>query len=165
MDRPTDSRSHDDAQVEPPADQRSEIPDRQPAAPLIQKLDALDRSTLRSENDAVAPSRKVDSAEFAPDSNLDSVDQRARQIADGHAYDKHVVEGGEFPEVGSRGEFAAHISEVMRSPSASQPLERDRTAYYSDDAGTIVIEDPQHLDGGTCFRPADGRAYYDRIIL
>lgn len=92
------------------------------------------------------------------------IEQRAQQIAAGHAYDKHVVTKGEFPEVASRDEFASHIIEVMEKPTDTRDLGRDRTAYYSDPHGTVVIEDPQHVDGGTCLRPRDGRAYYDGLV-
>lgn len=79
------------------------------------------------------------------------------EIASGHAFDKHVVERGEFPGVTTRKEFAEMIGDVVRN-GESRSLSAARTAFWSD--GTVVIRDPGSADGGTTFRPGDGYDYF-----
>lgn len=86
--------------------------------------------------------------------------QCAKKIANGHAYEKHVIEKGEFPEINSPEEFEHLVKGVMKSPE-SKPLSNGRHAYWKDD--TVVITDPNHIDGGTAFRPTAGKAYYDNL--
>jgi hypothetical protein len=74
-----------------------------------------------------------------------------------------VIEGGEFPEVSSTEELAQLIDRIMEYPSEYKELSRGREAYWDDDTDTIVITNPRDPDGGTCFRPADGKRYFDRI--
>ncbi|RMG20153.1 MAG: hypothetical protein D6732_29020 [Methanobacteriota archaeon] len=85
----------------------------------------------------------------------------ARKIAQGHAYDKHVVKQGEFPEVRSRAEFERLIADVISNPEASKSLSRGRRAYWK--GNVVVITNPADPDGGTAFRPVAGKAYYDNL--
>lgn len=39
-----------------------------------------------------------------------------------------------------------------------------RKAYWDDTSGVIVITDPKNKDGGTAFKPTDGKNYYDTEI-
>jgi hypothetical protein len=79
------------------------------------------------------------------------------EISSGHAFDKHVIERGEFPGVATRREFAELIEDAVMN-GESRVLSRARTAYWSD--GTVVIRDPSTADGGTAFRPANGYDYF-----
>jgi len=88
---------------------------------------------------------------------LDSV---SRKIARGHAYDKHVIKREEFPEISSPDEFEHLIHDVMNNYDATQPLSEGRQAYWKDD---VVITNPADSDGGTAFRPVDGKKYYDNL--
>ena len=85
----------------------------------------------------------------------------ARRIAQGHAYDKHVLEKGEFPEIANPGEFEHLIDDVMNNYDDSKSLTRGRAAYWKDDI--VVITNPVDPDGGTAFRPVDGKEYYDNL--
>ena len=85
----------------------------------------------------------------------------ADQIASGHAFDKHVLEGDDFPDINTPEEFSNHIEDILTEPDAYRNLERDRTAYWDDESGTVVIHDPNNGDGGTAFVPEDGRDYFD----
>jgi len=81
----------------------------------------------------------------------------AKQIADGHAYEKHVVERGEFPGVQTRQQFAAVIDDVVAN-GEMRPLTNGRTAYWR---GTVVvIRNPNASDGGTAFAPKNGYDYF-----
>jgi hypothetical protein len=84
----------------------------------------------------------------------------ADQISAGHAFDKHVVERGEFADVTTREQFANLIEDAVIN-GESRVLSRGRTAYWSE--GTVVIRDPGAPDGGTTFRPAKGYNYFLRL--
>jgi hypothetical protein len=87
----------------------------------------------------------------------------AERIADGHAYDKHVVEQGEYPDVQSRAEFADLIQNAMENCTDAKNLSGGRRAYWQDSSGTVVIKDPASVDGGTVFKPTAGRAYFEGL--
>ena len=86
--------------------------------------------------------------------------QKAQAIANGHAFNDH---GGEFPEIETRKEFAQLIDDIMNNPSEVKHLSNGRTAYWDDTSNTLVITDPGDIDGGTVFRPTDGKNYFDRL--
>jgi hypothetical protein len=79
------------------------------------------------------------------------------EISNGHAFDKHVVERGEFPGVSTREQFANLIEDAVMN-GESRVLNRGRTAYWSE--GTVVIRNPSEPDGSTAFRPPDGYDYF-----
>jgi hypothetical protein len=79
------------------------------------------------------------------------------QISSGHAFDKHVVERGEFPGISTRKQFAGLIVGVVMN-GEPRVLNGGRTAYWSD--GTLVIRNPGAPDGGTAFRPTGGYDYF-----
>jgi filamentous hemagglutinin len=87
----------------------------------------------------------------------------AQKIAAGHAYDKHVVAEGQFPGIASRAAFAALIQGIIEHPTASRPLAGERTAWWDEASGTVVIANPHDRDGGTCFKPRAGRPYFDHL--
>lgn len=87
----------------------------------------------------------------------------AEQLAKGHAYDKHVVDDAEYPEIDSRSAFADLVEDVMTSPDATKPLPGDRQASWQAKTRTVVILNPKDPDGGTAFRPAQGKAYFDDL--
>ncbi len=89
--------------------------------------------------------------------------QLAEKIANGHAYDKHVL-GNNNPygrEYGSliqnRGQFAEYIESVINNPS-DKYVSGDRALYWDDRLGSIVIDNPKNP---TTFRPQEGKAYFD----
>ena len=87
----------------------------------------------------------------------------AQRLASGHAFAKHVEELAEYPEIADRGAFARLVEDVLTTPDATKPLSGDRTAYWHDGNRTVVILNPLDPDGGTVFRPARGRAYFDNL--
>jgi len=88
----------------------------------------------------------------------------AEQIAGGHAYQKHVVERDEYPEIGSQEQFQNLIQRILSNPTEWKRLEGGKSAYWDKKTGTVVIRDPGHPDGGTAFRPKTGKRYYDRNL-
>ncbi len=89
------------------------------------------------------------------------------RIARGHAFSKHVVQGGEFTGLGIRtvDQFGSFIDDVIGKASGGnvRRLGNNRTAYWDDATGTAVIRDPGSADFGTAFRPSGGRAYFDGL--
>jgi hypothetical protein len=79
------------------------------------------------------------------------------EIAGGHAFDKHVVELGEFPGVANRSQFAGVIEDVVTN-GEMRTLSGGRTGYWQN--GTVVIRNPGAVDGGTAFRPKTGYDYF-----
>jgi filamentous hemagglutinin len=88
-----------------------------------------------------------------------------KEIAGGHAFEKHVLNQGEFKGLGirTREQFANHIENVVNNPTASRQLSGGRSAYWQDSTGTVVIRNPRAADGGTAFQPTNGRAYFDGL--
>ncbi len=85
----------------------------------------------------------------------------AEEIANGHAYGKHVVQQGEFPNIANRAEFAAEIESFLESPDTiSRDLSGGRSAFWNPTRGTVLIRNPGASDGGTYFRPTAGVTYF-----
>lgn len=86
----------------------------------------------------------------------------AKKIAGGHAFAKH---GKEFHNLGIKTEkqFAKHIDNVIANPTATRNLERGRVAHWDQRTGTVVIRDPNSMDGGTAFIPTRGMDYFEGL--
>ncbi|MHB8732984.1 MAG: hypothetical protein ACYDAB_14490 [bacterium] len=91
-------------------------------------------------------------------------DSVADSIANGHSYDKHVGDQGEFPEIHSQAEFKDLISSVVNNPTQSGNLSDGRSYYYDQPSNTLVIVNPNSSDGGTCFRPTMGTGYISDLL-
>lgn len=87
----------------------------------------------------------------------------AEEIAGGHAFDKHIIQRGEFPEITTRQQFSDHIESIINNPSAVRSLSNGRVAYWDDASGTVVIRNPIGIDGGTAFKPTQGKTYFDNL--
>ncbi|MDO8669011.1 MAG: RHS repeat-associated core domain-containing protein [Candidatus Buchananbacteria bacterium] len=89
----------------------------------------------------------------------------AQKIGHGHAYDKHVLNDGQFKGmVSNKSEFSSHIKNVMDNPTEVRQLEKGRTAYYQQNTNSIVIHDPSRQDAGTAFQPNPQVHGYDSDI-
>ncbi len=84
------------------------------------------------------------------------------EIAGGHAFEKHVLDRGEFRGLGirTRQQFANHIENVINNPTSYRQLTGGRTAYWQESTSTLVIRDPFAVDGGTAFQPTAGSQYF-----
>ncbi|KAB0480286.1 hypothetical protein F7Q91_09180 [Vibrio chagasii] len=76
----------------------------------------------------------------------------AEQIAKGHAFEKHVLQQGQFPFIKTKKQFAEHIESVMANPTHSKKLGAGRHAYYDDKTSTFIVTNPRDPDGGTAFQ-------------
>ncbi|QZY92321.1 VENN motif pre-toxin domain-containing protein (plasmid) [Pantoea dispersa] len=88
-----------------------------------------------------------------------------KEIADGHAFEKHVIQQNEFANLGikTKEQFAQHIENVVKNPTSVKELSGGRSAYWDQSTNTVVIRNPKPGDGGTAFRPVNGRAYFDSL--
>jgi hypothetical protein len=109
-----------------------------------------------------APIEAAQSGQDDPDKERRETERVSRTISKGHAYQKHVIDRGEFPEIHSPEDFANHIDKVMNNPTHKKSKKDGRTVYWDDPSGTIVFRNPKDPDGGTAFRPRDGKAYFDK---
>ena len=89
----------------------------------------------------------------------------SKQIADGHAFQKHILEKGELAGMGirTRAQLADFIGETMRQPSDVKALGGGRTAYWNDEYQSVIIHNPKAGDGGTIFQPKNGKLYFDNM--
>jgi RHS repeat-associated protein len=88
-----------------------------------------------------------------------------KEIGAGHAFEKHVVQQGEFKGLGirTRDQFVSHIENVVGNPTATRNLSGGRTGYWHEGSSTVVIRNPRASDSGTAFQPTNGRAYFDGL--
>lgn len=88
----------------------------------------------------------------------------AKQIANGHAFDKHVIEQNEFDgSITTQQQFSDQIESILNNPSDAKKLSNGRSAYWDEASGVVVIRNPNTADGGTAFRPVDGKIYFDNL--
>ena len=85
----------------------------------------------------------------------------AQEISGGHAFEKHILNQGEFSGCSTRTQFAHHIENVLNNPSKIKVLNNGRIAYWHQKTGTVVIRNPSAIDGGTAFQPVDGIIYFE----
>ncbi|MDF7670805.1 hypothetical protein PT276_06290 [Orbaceae bacterium ESL0721] len=104
-------------------------------------------------------------AENAVDGSKLNAQLVGKEIACGHAFEKHVLQQGEFNslDIRTRKQFAAHIENIVSNPTSVKQFSGGRTAYWDQSTGTIVIRNPKTSDGGTAFRPVNGRDYFDNL--
>lgn len=135
-----------------------------------EQLGGIDRAMnllpfLRPVKSIMKGSDAVNSSERLHDASrgnvADGVRLNARlagqEIAAGHAYQKHVVERGEFPGVRTRSEFASLVENTIVR-GEMRPLSGNRLAYWHN--GMVVIRNPRAGDGGTAFAPTQGYSYF-----
>ncbi|HAB98200.1 MAG TPA: hypothetical protein DCE71_00025, partial [Parachlamydiales bacterium] len=89
----------------------------------------------------------------------------AQEISGGHAFEKHILNFGEFPSwIRTRNQLAKHIENVLNNPTKMRELRKNRVAYWHEETNTIIIRNPTALDGGTAFQPKNGFEYFLKDI-
>jgi hypothetical protein len=84
----------------------------------------------------------------------------AREIASGHAFEKHVLQQGEFRGLGirTRAQFQQHVDNVLSSPTGARYYRDGRVAYLHEPTGTVLIRN--WVSGeSTAFQPANWTEY------
>ena len=80
-----------------------------------------------------------------------------QKIAHGHAFARYGFDFG----FKSEAEMADHIDRVLGHPDAVK-FRGSRSFYWDEATRSVVILDDYLLDGGTAFKPFDGRAFFDK---
>jgi filamentous hemagglutinin len=123
------------------------------------------RAALRSSDEVAGVADGVGDASSVVNSVRLRGQLVGQEIAGGHAFEKHVLQRGEFAGLGirTRAQFASHIEGAVNNPTAVRQLGGGRTAYWHEGSGTVVIRNPRAADGGTAFQPLFGRSYFDGL--
>jgi RHS repeat-associated core domain len=89
----------------------------------------------------------------------------AEEISGGHAFEKHVLNQGEFSGwIRTKNQLSQHIEKVINNPTEIKKLRGNRMAYWHQETGTVVIHNSRALDGGTVFQPKNGYEYFVKEI-
>jgi len=135
----------------------TEIISDKPGTTLATKLPRASRSSAdRSSPAAIAISLARTELAAAPKAPAEQLPPLAAPA---------VIQKGEYKDLGitTREQFALHIESVVNKPTAFRELSGGRTAYWDNVSGTVVIRNPKAVDGGTAFRPVNGKAYFDGL--
>ncbi|GFM38471.1 hypothetical protein [Desulfovibrio psychrotolerans] len=107
----------------------------------------------------------IDNSNLVINSGNQDAAELAEKIAKGYAWGKHVVKKGEFYGIVSdEREFKELIERIIKNPSETKQLANGRQGYWDDKTETLVITSPKDKDGGACFRPDNGKDYYDNSL-
>jgi uncharacterized protein with gpF-like domain len=87
----------------------------------------------------------------------------AEKISRGHGFENHIVrQSKRYPDIKNQEENRQLIEKIIREEKETKNLEKGRTAYWDEESGFFVVENPNDPDGGTAFRPSSGKAYFDK---
>ncbi|WP_224825200.1 DUF637 domain-containing protein [Cognatishimia sp. MH4019] len=80
----------------------------------------------------------------------------AEEIAQGHGFQKHVINGREFEDLGitERYQYQAHVENVINNPSDVRYYVDGRSVYLDAETRTVVVRNPSAGES-TAFRPAE----------
>lgn len=84
----------------------------------------------------------------------------AQQLANGHAFEKHELQQGQFPFVKTKEQFAKHLENVMTNPTHHKQLGGGREAFYDSRTSTFIVRNPNDPYGGTAFQ--ESLDYFNR---
>ena len=78
----------------------------------------------------------------------------SQEIANGHAFDKHVLQWGEFNSLNirTRAQFQQHVENVINNSKDVRYYSDGRVAYLDSNTRTVVIRNPGKGES-TAFRP------------
>ena len=91
-----------------------------------------------------------------------AIENRAADIAN-HAYDEHVLDRGEFPEIHDKLQWQLLAQNVMKNTQSEQ-APSGQTLFYQSSTNTLVIVDPEFPERSTIYRPTrKGRYLEDQL--
>jgi len=75
--------------------------------------------------------------------NLDRLNSEliAEEVANGHAFQKHVVEGQEFASLGitTKNQFQSFVEKIVSNPAIERRQAADGTIYYLDRSTKTLV--------------------------
>lgn len=75
-----------------------------------------------------------------------------------------MIDQNEFGgSITTQQQFANQIENILNNPSATKQLSNGRSACWDDASGMVVIRNPNAADGGTAFKPTNGKAYFNNL--
>ena len=142
-----------------------------PTAPVRQQFYNAARNKLR----AIDPSNSAIPSLAGPDwvpskddvNNMQdaldrAIEERAVEAAD-HAYEKHVFDQADFPEIGSQVQLQLLAQDVMKT-SKPEIAPNGRTLFYQSSTNTLVIINSRSPEDSTIYRPPRRRQYVDDLL-
>lgn len=90
------------------------------------------------------------------------INKQSSQIADGHAYDKHVIDQKEFPDIKNKRDLAKLIKDVIKNADEVKDLDRGRKGYWDARRKIVVVHDPNRSDSGTVMKSS--KRYFDKYL-
>jgi hypothetical protein len=88
----------------------------------------------------------------------------AHAIAFGHAYWKHAAHEGEEGAPITESSFEQLILETLLNPTNSRVLRWNRSAFWNEMEGLLVIHNPTDPEMGTAYWPEKGRNEYESLF-
>ncbi len=97
--------------------------------------------------------------------NLNEEEARriAHAIANGHAYWKHAANLAESVELISESSFEWLILQTILTSAKRRDLTDGRWAFWNDEEGLMVLDNPADPDLGTAFWPGNGIDRFKKI--
>jgi filamentous hemagglutinin len=89
----------------------------------------------------------------------------AEEVANGHAYEKHVLERQEFSDLGisTKSQFQSFVEGIVTNPEIERRQSVDGTTYYLDNSTKTIVIRGQRGEA-TAFRPDKGGVGWDNYI-
>ncbi|WP_305775606.1 VENN motif pre-toxin domain-containing protein, partial [Rahnella sp. Larv3_ips] len=89
----------------------------------------------------------------------------AEEVANGHAYEKHVLERKEFSDLGisTKSQFQSFVEGIVTNPEIERRQSVDGTTYYLDNSTKTIVIRGQRGEA-TAFRPDKGGVGWDNYI-
>ncbi|MEB0109677.1 hypothetical protein [Pseudomonas sp. MH9.3] len=78
----------------------------------------------------------------------------AEEVANGHTFEKHVVERQEFADLGisTKSQFQSFVEKIVSNPEIERRQSIDGTTYYLDNSTKTIVISAQRGEA-TAFRP------------
>lgn len=89
----------------------------------------------------------------------------AEEVANGHSYQKHVVERQEFADLGisTKSQFQSFVEQIVSNPAVERRYAVDGTVYYLDSSTKTIVVRGQRGEA-TAFRPDKGGVGWENYI-
>ncbi|WP_147822482.1 hypothetical protein [Salidesulfovibrio onnuriiensis] len=96
---------------------------------------------------------------------LYDVNASVLKIARGESWSKHVFTrtGDLYGVFRDKAEFERHLTKIVNDRGTPTKIFQQKTAYWDEASGVVIILDPDRADCGMALRPWEGRDYYDKL--